>query len=484
MSPDPELVRSFGRCARGQSQVFKPQSVDDVNRVFALAKKAGQRIAIRGGGHSFGGQALHNADTLKQIVLSTDYFQPQRIDLAPDGSTVTLGAGVQWGCYVDREIARAIANNDSIRIPASMQTGRSSTAGGTLSGDCLSRFSGTAGRESRSIVSFRILTPGNPAPLDVNVNNNADLFNSVIGGHGYIGFVTDVTYKLIAIANTSLAHSTITTHTSFQDLIQKQNQLVQQFAAAPRAISSVWYTDPPSILASGIKGGVFNSSYANPSNPPLPGYPLYGDIHSDFRYHIELGARVPELNFAIHEFLYGIAKIGGEFENDLMDFIFFMDGNTIAKERFETANFPDQFPIVQQTFVIPTNNTEAFAENCQTKMDARGIRPTECDMLFVAQDNCFMSANYYLDGFAVTLAFEPIAPEGCPPANICDLLHELSVDCLNAGGRIHMPKNVNVDKLVFRNMFSPQIVTFENIKRQYDPDLLLGNPFSDNLFQF
>jgi hypothetical protein len=33
-------------------------------------------------------------------------------------------------------------------------------------------------------------------------------------------------------------------------------------------------------------------------------------------------------------------------------------------------------------------------------------------------------------------------------------------------------------------MFKGQIEEFENIKRQYDPDLLLQNPFSDRLFEF
>jgi hypothetical protein len=33
-------------------------------------------------------------------------------------------------------------------------------------------------------------------------------------------------------------------------------------------------------------------------------------------------------------------------------------------------------------------------------------------------------------------------------------------------------------------MFSPQIKTFEAIKCQYDPDLLIQNPFSDQFFGF
>ena len=56
------------------------------------------------------------------------------------------------------------------------------------------------------------------------------------------------------------------------------------------------------------------------------------------------------------------------------------------------------------------------------------------------------------------------------------------------GGRIHLVKNVHVDKKnqqeVFRRMFSPQIEIFEAIKREYDLYLLLQNPSSDTLYQF
>ncbi len=485
MMPDLELMRSFGRCERGQSEVYRPTSIDDVNQVFAIAKKNGQRITIRGGGHSFDGQAVQNGDTGKQIVLCTDNFNA--IDFATDGSTVTLGSGVKWGDFVNQSISNALANHGPILIPGSMQTGGNATAGGTLSGDCLSRFSGTVGKESQWIESFRIVTPNNPVPLNVNVTDSPDLFNAVIGGQGYIGFVTDVTYKLIAIDNQSCAHSTITLYQTFNDMVQAQIDLVNQFKGTTRAISSAWFTDLPNPIlpSSEIKGGVFNSIYAKPSNPQLPGYPLYNDIQSEWRVGTELAARGEPANYAIHLTLYLLAQNhGGQFENDLKDFIFFMDGNTYAKDQFETLFAPDLFPIVQQTFVIPDDKTVAFAQNCEAKMLAANLRPTESDMLFVAADNCLMSAHYKLDGFAVTLAFEPIAPQGCAPANIPALLKDLSVDCLNAGGRIHLTKNANIDQQVFRNMFSPQITTFENIKRQYDPDKLLQNPFSDAFFNF
>jgi decaprenylphospho-beta-D-ribofuranose 2-oxidase len=479
-----ELARSFGRCAAGTSQVYKPKNVKEVNEVFDIARASKSPIAIRGGGHSFDGQAVHDGDNGSQIILSSDYFEPKQIKF--DTNTVTLGASVQWGDFVAEAISQAKASGGPIRIPGSMQTGRKATVAGTLSGDCLSRFSGIGGKESLWIESFRILTPTSGQPFEVTAASDHDLFYAVIGGNGYIGFVTDATYKLIEIDPASLARSTITTHLTFHDLIQKQLQLVHT-QVSPRAISSAWFTELPDILAPDrIKGAVFDSSFAPPSQPPLPGFPLYSDISSEFRYWVEtMWARDVAANLLIHELLFAIVLADhGLFENDLLDFLFFMDGNTVAKEKFEERHPGQLFPIVQQTFVVPTDQTEAFATNCMAKMRARFIRPTECDMLFVPADECFMSGSYHLDGFAVTLGFEPVAPKGCPPAKMPKLLRELCKDCLAVGGRIHSPKNLQLSGDVFRQMFSPQITTFENVKRTHDPEKLLGNRFSDTFFQF
>jgi decaprenylphospho-beta-D-ribofuranose 2-oxidase len=491
---DTKPVRSFGRCAAGVSQVYEPTNVDEIMAVFDIARKLRRRVAIRGGGHSFDGQAVHNGDTGDQIILRTECLKTKTIEFDEHANKVTLGSGVKWGDFVDEALAHAKAGGGPIRIPGSMQTGSDATAGGTLSGDCLSRSSGTAGKESHWIDSFRIVTP-QYGLLDVTEANDPDLFHAVIGGHGYIGFVTDITYKLIAIPGMSCAHSDITLYHSFRELIEEQGKLLdraRQERALP-AISSVWFTRVPPIPLLGllfptkIKGAVFQSWYDQPSAAKFPGFPLYsGD--SELRYWTEVMARIPLLNWIIHEVLYGIVLADkGKFENDLKDFIFFMDGDTMARKRFEASHPGELFPIAQQTFVVPTHRAEAFAERCMSKVGGLfkyKLCPSECDMLPVKSDKCLLSANYDLEGYAISLGFEPIAPDGCPPGKIVALLRDLSKYCLRVGGRIHLVKNVYADKEILRSMFSPQIQRFEEIKRKYDPDLLLRNPFSDKFFDF
>jgi decaprenylphospho-beta-D-ribofuranose 2-oxidase len=487
----PVPVLSFGRCAKGNGIICEPADVDGVKKVFADATKSRFRVTIRAGGHSFDGQAVPDSSG-EQIILSPSRFT--KVCFAPGGNVdlVRLGAGVPWVEFLRLSVSNAGAT-DPIRIPGSMQTGRHATVGGTLAGDCLSRFSGTMGKESAWIESFHIVLPNGG---DREVTRADPLFNAVVGGHGYIGFVTEATYRLVPIENGSVAHTTITTHKTLAELLKRQADVLDTVPpGSMRAVSSAAFSDLLPHKRTFVKGAVFSSFYAKPSGKPAEGFPLYSDTENEFRTIAEIMARDPIANWAIHEYLFvkAAASQETEYENDLENFIFFMDGNTTAKQRFEAQHPGKLFPIVQQTFVIPFdkdgNTAATFAQNCIDKMARHIIRPTEFDILPVLADECLMSANFKMKGFAVTIGFEPGNlptqdwKDGCPP-RIPKLLRELSVDCLNVGGRIHLVKNVHADpKNVFRPMF-PKIEGFEEIKRECDPALVLQNPFSDRFFHF
>ena len=95
---------------------------------------------------SFDGQALN-----EDIVISMSRFDS--IDLDVDRARVTAGAGATWGAVV-----RAIAPHGF--VPFTVVSTSYASVGGTVSGDCLSRFSGAAGKEGRYIEMLELLTPG------------------------------------------------------------------------------------------------------------------------------------------------------------------------------------------------------------------------------------------------------------------------------------------------------------------------------------
>jgi decaprenylphospho-beta-D-ribofuranose 2-oxidase len=488
-----EIFRSFGRCESSESFGLRPASIPEVQQAFGRASAAKQRVTLRGGGHSFDGQAIQ-ADDGKQLILLTDGFN--EIQFSKDSSSVTVGAGVTW----DTILRKCLSRNPP-RIPWVVQTGRRATAGGTLAGDVLSRFSR---RESVCIESFDFV-PVVGECMRCSRTENSNVFHAVIGGLGYLGFVPSITYRLLPIGPNYRARTDVEVHDDLEELIKAQIVYTSEARAAERrakilsenrtmeagltvettealqAVSSAEFTHL--LFPNRVKGAVFRSTYAPASG--LPEFPLYNRLDSDDRHFTELNVRRDFMNRLIHEGGYLYCSVFKHFENDIHDFTFFMDGNTFAKERFEKENPPKLFPIVQQTFVVAEDRIVEFGHLCVQMLRAAGLHPTELDILFVNEDDCLMSANRGFPGFALSIAFENFDHTDCTPPAIQTFFYDLSRICLERfGGRIHLVKNVHAEKKVLRKMFRGGIEEFEDLKRRFDPQGLLRNPFFDRLFNF
>ena len=218
-----QCFSSFGRCARGESEALRPRCVDEIQQAFAAAMANDRRVTIRGGGHSFDGRARRRATAASKRSYSLTRLN--KIKFEP-GNRVTVGAGATWCDILAESMKRGL-------IPAIMQTASRATAGGTLAGDCLSRFSGGLGKESEWIESFCLVPVVGEPFLHRSRQENKDLFHAAIGGHGYLGFVTDITYQLLELPAGSCAHTEVTTFTSLSELVEAQ---VPSCRSAPRAV--------------------------------------------------------------------------------------------------------------------------------------------------------------------------------------------------------------------------------------------------------
>jgi decaprenylphospho-beta-D-ribofuranose 2-oxidase len=487
----PEKFRSFGRAESGESVALYPRHSADVQKIFVEAAASKRQVAVRGGGHSFDGQALHDGDNGRHIVMLTSHLKG--IEFKP-GNKVTVGAGDSWSTILRESIARGL-------VPAIIQTAGCATAGGTLAGDCLSRFSGALGKESEWIDSFTLVPPAGD-PLFCSRQENPEAFHAAIGGHGYLGVATDITYQLLALPRGCGVRTNITTFRSLKKLVEAQIPVAKRAAHLAKSARSVLSdvrsgTSAAELRVSsdiravssvafeslgGVKGAVFESFYEVPKEPRFPPFPLYNDLESGYRYAAEMMVRNDLLNRVFHEGLFLLLESGeNRFHDDIAEFSFFMDGNTFAKRKFEARHPKKVFPITQQTFVVPADQIVRFANRCLTLMKKHGVTPTELDILFVLADECLMSATYQKSGFALSLAFENYSTAS-PPAKVDSLLRELTVVCGKAGGRIHLVKSLRADKAVVQSMFQGSIQQFKAIKSRLDPKCTLRNSFFDKIF--
>src|SRR5450432_3870821 len=150
--------------------------VDDASEIRDVLRNAageGRHVTVRAGGRSFDDQAL-NRDTLIDI---------RRLDRIVALDTVrkriTVQAAATWGSVVEATLPHGL-------MPHIVVTTAGATAGGTLSGNCISRFSPSYGHTGDHVISFQLLTVGGEL-LTCSAQENAALFHAAIGGFGYLG---------------------------------------------------------------------------------------------------------------------------------------------------------------------------------------------------------------------------------------------------------------------------------------------------------
>ena len=127
-----------------RGEVLKPADLEELRRIFAYARESGRRVTLRAGGHSFDGQSLGD-----DLVVSMMRFDS--IEVLADEKRMRVGPGATWGAILAKLQPLGL-------VPAVTVTTENATAGGTLSGDCLSRFSPAYGKEGSWIESFDLLT--------------------------------------------------------------------------------------------------------------------------------------------------------------------------------------------------------------------------------------------------------------------------------------------------------------------------------------
>ena len=172
----------FGRMTvRMPAAVATPKSVEEVSSLVRTAARDDVPVAIRGGGHSQGGQSLTDGG----LVLDTmhlDRVQPLGREL------VRAQGGAQWGKVVD-------ALRGTRLLPRVMADIAEVTVGGTLSAGGLGTTSHRYGMQIGHIEQLEVVT-GTGDRVRCSRTRNADLFDAVRGGQGQFGLIAEAWIRL------------------------------------------------------------------------------------------------------------------------------------------------------------------------------------------------------------------------------------------------------------------------------------------------
>jgi decaprenylphospho-beta-D-ribofuranose 2-oxidase len=487
---------------RADAHLFTPASRDELRRIFAYAAENGRRVTLRAGAHSFDAQALGD-----DIVVSMARFDGIEVD--PAANRVVVGPGATWGAIV-------AALKQHGKVPYATVTTEHATAGGTLSGDCLSRFSPAYGKEGTHVESFEVMLPTGevvdcrrpPEGVAWDERTREErLFLGTIGGLGYLGAVLSITYSVLPVGDTHEigVRTTVRKAKTFADLAARLVPVTQQACvehstpADPRlhdAIYSAMYARrarSPRVL-------IMTSSYATDRDSGDPAMLLFKKPGVP-RVLVEWLIRWRWFNALLWWFAFRHGfKDGRTYDNTLEGFAFFMDGNALAKRLAARARVHLQ--TLQQTFVVPVDlGTDAertpeeqeayladareplarWLEHAQQVFEHHKLIPTFHDVLFLPQDLEFpLSATSRSAGFAVSYAFET---RGRRLDAVVPVFEKLADDLWRKhGGRVYLVKNVCAKPAVLKEMYGEDARRFFALKREVDPAGILRNGFLEGTF--
>lgn len=494
-----EKLGCYSQIYEAQAEVLRPADVTELELIFEDARRGGRRVTFRAGGNAFDGQSLGS-----DLVVSLERFDAIGDVFDDDGDDcVTVGAGATWGRILARVEPLGL-------VPAVMVTTEHATAGGTLSGNCLSRFSPTFGKEGGWVKRFDLLTIGGTLMTCTRPAHDASsttwtleerTFMAAIGGLGYLGAVVAITYKLVRAydptlpGETALAvRTTLTKHTTYEDLAASLVRETRHMctrepagALADEPEMQAIYSGLVRRLSGRQSAVVLTSTYTTErERRPLA-------IHqpaSTGRFVSELLLRTPA-DWLLTLFGYHVLlRRSATYVDDLRGFTFFMDGNARVKAWGKRRGW--RMPTVQQTFVVPCDPQDA--DRCRATLAAwldesyavlrkHRVRPTFSDVLFVRDREPFgLSANAGMPGFAVSHAFETanrrkLARIERALAELADLLASHPYH-----GRVYLVKNVFASQAALRAMYGEHAVRLLELKRELDPDRLIANDFFERAF--
>jgi decaprenylphospho-beta-D-ribofuranose 2-oxidase len=465
--------------------VFEPESEEHVKRIFAYAAGAGRKVTCRGGGHAFDGQSLGD-----DLVISTARLDA--IEVSPDDRRVTVGAGASWGAIVAALEPHGL-------VPRVTVTTAEATAGGTLASDCLSRFSPAWGKEGEAIASFKLVTPTGETITAVppergakssNWTRDQRVFSGVIGGLGYLGAVTEVTYhrllrpsKAAGPAGPIAVRTQVHKFDTFDDLAKRLLPRARRMRAEaddsdPEKLDAVWCA----LNTRGKGGGSvlwFTSALENTTERKRM---LLHRPRLLLRLPVEWLMRVSWISKLMWPIFFRLYGEGSVYRDDLDGYTFFMDGNVRAKRWGQRLGF--RMRNIQQTFIVPLDpgpggeqQLVTWLEHASELLLERNLTPTMNDALFLPPDHTFaLSASYDLSGFAVSYAFETSNSRTLQRARVA--FEDLSDDLWSRfHGRVHLVKNVCARRETLWAMYGEHAREFFRLKGELDPDGVLDNDF-------
>lgn len=451
-----EVVPAWGEASSSLSYVYRPSTVEDVARVFELARRHGRTVGFRGGGNSYGDAFMNGENIILDLRRMT-----RILDWNPESGRIRLEPGVTlqqlWEYTLEDGWWPPV-------VTGTMKT----TLGGCAAMNVHGKNAWQAGPIGDHIEAFDLMLPSGEI-ITCSRSENSDIFYAAIGGFGMLGCFTSLTLNMKRI------HSGL-----LQVESGSKRSLADMFAWFEENLTSadyiVGWIDAFARGKALGRGDVHKACHLPPGADPYPHQTLRLDRQhlSDTLFNLvpksivwqfmrpfmnNLGTRL------VNSAKFWAGRLGGDktYQQSHVAFHFLLDYVPNWKKAYGAGG------LIQYQPFIPQENAQAtFAEILQL-CQRRGLPNYLTVLKRHRPDNFLMT--HGLDGFSLAMDFRITNRNR---DRVVRLAHELDEIVLAAGGRFYLAKDSTLRPEVAAAYLGPETIDrFRTIKQRCDPDQLL-----------
>ena len=438
---------------------ISPQNLTELQECLEIAKKQNLKIAIKAGGNSYSDVFLTSSHLIIDIsnidsILSFD----------SENGFVVVEPGVRIGNLLRMIMPK---NWGLVGLSGSV----TDLVVGMLSSNTHGKDTWINGNFSNNISSFKLLL-ANGKIEEVSRQKNAELFNGVIGGLGFLGIVVEITLKLNPIKSFMVKSST--------KRISNFDDLVEHFYTLEKSGSDFSYAllDAFSSDESLGKGICESSMYVD---APKCSDTQFEEFLSPKR---KIGFLKPEIFWSTIRPFWG--NVTCSLVNKLR---FFRSQNDFIKSsiepfpkiqygysalpKFNLLYAPSGFFELQSLF--PRENAiSAFMELLSVSNQFKS-QPWICMIKRHKPDTSYLT--FSGDGLSIAMNFSLKHLNSNLREKYCNKLFETII---KFNGKIYISKHAIIPKSIFQKMY-PDFKKIINLKNNYDPDFVFSSDATNRL---
>jgi len=459
-----ESIEGWGGAVNSAAFVFRPSTVQQLKDAFALAKRSGKKITLRGAGRSYGDASLGRENITIELTRLN-----RILDWDPVNGIIKCEPGVTieqlWRYVIE----------DGYWPPVVSGT-MYPTLGGVLAMNIHGKNNFKAGPIGEHVCAFDFLAASGEE-IHVGRETDSELFHSIVGSFGVLGCFTSITLKLKKVYSGDLDIKVFIAedlHELFQ-IYEKQ---------IPESDYLVGWID---AFATGKELGrsiVHQANYLKEGVDTTPAQTLRAQ-HQDLPDTI--------LGFFPKSIMWIFMRpFTNNFGVRLVNYAKFLSSKISPKKQMRQAHAAfafllDYVPnwkksygkggLIQFQSFIPKESAEQTFRKQFELCQHEGIVPYLAVFKRHRPDKFLMT--HAVDGFSLALDFKVTNNNR---EGLWKLTEKLNQIVLESGGRFYMAKDATLTREAFHKYLGEEtIAKFMELKKRFDPEGILESELSRRL---